>query len=119
MTFGDLENIEIGEFMSFLFTMLFVILIIVALFYLYATKKRKADDDACPVREAHVRVVHCDALQANAIPQWSSVNVVFELDSGERVRFVVMATENYLAGDTGTLRWQGKSIRSFVRDRNA
>lgn len=118
MTLGDLENVEVGEFLFLLFAILFGILIIVALFYKYATWKRKTDDEACPIREAHVRVVHCDALQANAIPQWSSVNVVFETDSGERVRFVVMASENYLVGDCGTLKWQGKSIRSFIRDRN-
>lgn len=119
MTLGDLENVDIGEFLFFLFAILFGVLIIVALFYKYATWKRRTDDEACPVREEYARVVHCDALPANAIPQWSSVNVVFELKSGERVRFVVMATENYLAGDCGTLKWQGKSIRSFVRDRNA
>ena len=118
MTLGDLKNVEIGELLFLLFAILFGMLIIVALFYAFAVQKRKSDDAACPLREEYARVVYCDTLQANAIPQWSSVKVIFELKNGERVSFSVAATENYIVGDSGVLKWQGKSIRKFNREQN-
>lgn len=113
----DLENMEVGEFLTMLFGILFGIAIVVWLFYLWAAKRRRDTDEMCTLREERVEVVGCTMLQTNIAAQWSTMKVVFETTRGERVSFNVSASENYVVGDRGVLRWQGMSIRSFTRDR--
>lgn len=113
---SELENMEVGEFLTMLFGILIGLAIVAWLFYAWAAKRRRDTDAACTLREEHVEVVSCTMLQTNMSAQWSTMKVVFETARGERVFFNVPGNENYVVGDRGVLRWQGMTIRSFTRD---
>lgn len=77
---------------------------------------RNMADDMCEEQTQRAVVVEKSTLPPNAVPQFSSITVVFDLEDGGRKSFVVSATEQFVVGDRGMLTWQGKSIRQFKRD---
>ena len=107
-----------SDMIIILFGVLFGLMIVALLAAAIAKAARNASDGQCPEQTAYGVVVEKSTLPANAIPQFSSITVVFDLEDGSRRSFVVKATEPFVVGDRGMLTWQGKSSRQFKRDAN-
>lgn len=107
------ESVTVEELFTIGFGVLFGVAIVAVIFYLIVAARRNSYDSAQPLRVADATVVDKQLLPANAIA--FQVWVMFETDSGERVRLLCERNHNYIIGDKGRLRWQGEKISSFSR----
>ena len=112
-----ISDITVEEILQFGFPILFGLMIIALVFYGIAKHKRNAEDDAQPILEENAKVIDKQQVAPNAIV--FEVWVMFETETGKRVRLLVKPNDVYIIGDEGCLRWQGTRLYSFERGKRA
>ena len=104
----DMDTIAI------LFGVMFGLLLLSWIFYAVAKNYREKEDDAQPLLKTYAKVIEKQSLNANSLVTSSASMIVFETETGERVRLCVDKMELVL-GDSGMLTWQGKRFVAFER----
>lgn len=92
---------------------LFGLLILSWIAYSSTKHKQNAENSAKPVLGAIAKVVDKQQIAPNTIA--FEVWVMFETESGERIRVVCKANNNYIIGDRGYLKYQGTKLLDFER----
>ena len=110
-------DITVEEMLEIGFPVLIGVMVVALIFWAIAKNRRDTLDAEQPVKEANAKVVDVQQLPPNAIAfeRW----VIFETESGERVRLLVKVSELYIAGDEGHLKWQGSKLYFFNRGQRA
>lgn len=116
---SELENMEVGEFLTMLFGILIGVAIIAWIIYACVKRKQETAYEAYPICEEQAKVIDCAMLQSNSMCQPSGMKVIFETSRGSRLSFVVPGDATYVVGDQGVLRWQGAIVLSFRRSPTA
>lgn len=115
----SVKQMEVADFLTILFGILIGLLVVFGVIYAIAKAKKDMTDSSSPVCKAHARVVERSNVPTNpnSIIIASYIDVVFELNSGDRKRFVIKGSDyyNYSIGDEGMLQWQGSSLISCDR----
>lgn len=112
-----ISDITVEEILQFGFPVLIGMFVIALIFYCVAKHKRDVEDDARPVLQATATVVDKQQIAPNTIA--FEVWVMFETESGDRVRLVCKPDHNFIVGDKGYLKWQGSRLFSFERGKSA
>lgn len=107
---GDITIEEIGQYGAL---SLFWIVVIILVLAFILVRKRKAENDAQPVLEENAKVIEKPETPPNSIVIIASV--VFETETGKRLRLHCKPNDVYVVGDEGRLRWQGTRLYSFER----
>lgn len=112
-----ISDITVEEILQFGFPVLFGLAIIALVLYGIAKHKRDAEDDAQPILEENAKVIDKQQVAPNAIV--FEVWIMFETETGKRVRLNCKPNDAYIVGDEGCLRWQGTRLYSFERGKRA
>ena len=90
-------------------------LAIFLLWYAAVKHRRDVENSAHPILVENAKVIdkHQGAPNTLAFEAW----VLFETESGKRVRLFANPNDIYLVGDEGRLRWQGTRLIAFERGR--
>ena len=103
-------------------TMMFAIMMglgVISWIIVFVLKKQREDEDnAQPVCREHAKLVDMQQIPAGQIAL-GEIWVMFELDSGERMKLNAKAQNTLVVGDAGMLTWQGRRIHKFERNKNA
>lgn len=106
--------------MEELFMLLFSLLIVMIIMWVTAAvlkKKKDAEDNAQPVLTKQAKLVDMQQIPAGQIVI-GEIWVLFELETGERVRLNALVQNTLVIGDQGLLTWQGRKILKFERNSN-
>ena len=95
------------------FGVLIGLAVIVSIAYVIVSAVKNKQNSAQPVRKSFATII--SVPPTTGIRSMSYVAVMFELESGARIRFVVKSSHDFAVGDTGKLTWQGDRILSFIR----
>lgn len=112
-----ISDITVEEILQFGFPVLFGMAIISLVLYLGLKHARDAENDARPVQRANAKVIDKQQVAPNSIV--FEIWILFETESGERVRVSCPANNNYVIGDCGCLSWQGSKLHSFQIGKSA
>lgn len=108
-----LGDITVEEILAIFFP-LTIVLCLISGFVLWAVKRRDDEENiAQPTKGSVVTVI--DVKQNGDIFSQAEEWVIFEAETGERVRLLCKAEENFVVGDKGYLQWRGNRILSFKR----
>lgn len=107
-----LGDITVEEILTIFFP-LCITLGLLSIFVLRFIKRKDDEENIIqPIKGAVTRVV--DVKQGDIFGQ-AEEWVVFEAESGERIRLLCKADENFVVGDKGYLQWRGNRLLSFKR----
>ena len=112
-----ISDITVEEVLQFGFPVLIGLAIIALVFAYIAKRKRDAENDAQPILEENAKVIGKQEVASNAIA--FEVWVMFETETGKRVRLNCKPNDVYIVGDEGCLKWQGTRLYSFERGKRA
>ena len=98
------------------FGVLIGLAVIVSIAYIIVSAVKDKQNSSQPIRKSFATIVSVPLT--TGIRSMSYVAVMFELESGARIRFIVKAAHDFVVGDTGKLTWQGDRILSFIRMQN-
>lgn len=111
-----ISDITVEEIFQFGFPIMIGLAIIAWILYGAMKYRREVEDGAQPVLEAAAKVIDKQQIAPNSITieTW----VMFETNSGNRMRLVCKPNNDYIIGDKGYLVWQGSRLISFERGKN-
>ena len=104
---------ELGDKLATFFGVLIGLAVITTIVYLIVSAQKNRTNATQPIKSCYAKVL--DAPQGTGVRSMSYVAILFELESGNRIRFIVKATHDWVAGDYGKITWQGDQLISFVR----
>ena len=78
-------------------------------------KSRDSQDESCPVMRKKAKILEKEQLPQNTIMALSEMNVLFEVEGGQRLRLHAKAQNHLIPGDEGYLTWQGSKVINFER----
>lgn len=108
-------NISMEELFMFFFIWI-VLLAIIWIFVAVVIKKQDAENKAQPVKSEKAKVIDMQRINTNEIAI-GELWVMFETESGQRVRLYVKPQNTLIVGDAGLLTWQGRKIIRFERNK--
>ena len=95
------------------YAVFFVAAGIICLAIMMWVRKVNRENAALPVQGMEARVVDLERPSSNEIK--TSVWIMFEGNSGNRIRVMTRSNHSYMIGDKGYVRWQGTRLYSFER----
>lgn len=104
---GDITTDDIAEMIPFAL----IIMVAISIISIIIVKSKDAENDSKPIQEMMATII--DKQQVAATQVAITIWVIFEADDGTRVRVSCKASENYVVGDRGYLKWQGNRLISF------
>lgn len=106
----EIENMEdVAVLLAILFGIAVFSIILAGIVKL----SQSASDSAQPVRTEKAKLIEKDNIPAGSFA--SEIRVLFETESGERIRLRAKVPNSLVVGDEGTLTWQGGKIIKFER----
>ena len=107
-----IENTSIETVFLFIFILLGVAIISLT-FAAVAVRSRNKANDKLPVSREIVTIIEKQPVGSNSFVPVSDAWVVFQTESGTRVRLYAKNGELYVVGDKGVLTWQGTRLNNF------
>lgn len=106
-----ISDITVEEIFQFGIVPMCVVGIIAVIIAAIVKRRKNAEDDVQPILAENAKVIdkQQDVPGTIAFEMW----VMFETESGKRVRLITKPNSLYVVGDEGYLKWQGSRLYSF------